>query len=164
MPPTLPWTWVHRTRPCWPVDKRRLSSNQRGTDSWWMLGVASAHQHHRAPPRLVLWFLPQGHTRGREQNSTILTNGFLLLYTLDTSSSAKDSGCCEPESKATSVSFDAWASFHPYGSTGQEKHAHSGRLDTPKGSTPSQFIQPELLGLLGTCLGLNIHIYVYTYV
>lgn len=168
MPPTLPWTWVHHTRPCWPVNKQQLSSNQRGTDSWWTLGVASAHQHHWAPPRLALWFLSQGHTRGQEQrqeqNSTILTNGFLRLCAVGTSSFAKDSGCCGPEWKATSVSFDAWASFHPYGSTGQEKHAHSGRMDTPKGSTPSHFTQPELPGLLGTYLGLNIHIYVYTYV
>lgn len=165
VPPTLPRVQEHPTRPCQPADRWSLSSNQRGVDLQWMLRTPGAHQDHQAPPGLALWFLPQDHMRGQEQrqeqSSAVLTNGLLLLYTLDNSSSAKDSGCCEPKSKESSVSFDARASFHPHGSTGQEKHAHGTRSATPKGPTPSHVIPPELTGLLGICLSLNIYIYMY---
>lgn len=48
-------------------------------------------------PLGTLGFLLKNHTRGQEwrweQSAAILTNSFLLLYTLDNRSSAKDSGC-----------------------------------------------------------------------
>lgn len=106
---------------------------------------------------------PRSHKRTEAETGLELSHSHKHLpaaLVLDSSSSAKDSGCCRPESKEA-----VFPSTHghpsPHRGKGQEKHAHSMHLATPKGSTPSHFIHPELPGLLGIFLCLNTYIYIY---
>lgn len=101
--------------------------------------------------------LPRSHERAGAETGTELRGSHKHLHAAlcaDNSSSPKDSGCYKPDSKESSVLWHLGI-LSPLSSTGQ-KHTHSS-----KGSTPSHSIQPELLGLLGTCFCLNIYIYIY---
>lgn len=165
MPPTLPWVQLQPTRRCRPVDeRRRLGSSQPGVDSQWMLGMPGAHQDHRAPPGLALGFLPQDHTRGQEQRQnraqpfpqtasccfTCRTTA-LRLKTVDAAN--------QSQRKAAFPSTHGHP-FTPAAARDRRSMHRSTRSATPKGSTPSHFIQPELPGLLGVHLCLNIYLYV----
>lgn len=145
MPPTLPWVQVHPTRPCRPADKRRLSSNQRGIASQWMLGMRVLT---RTTGHLRGWcsgFSPRSHTRTgaeTEQSSAVLTNGFLLLYVLDNSSSAKDSGCCKPGSKESSVPSTREHPFTP--TAAQDRRSRHTVRAQPHQKAPLQAISSSL--------------------
>lgn len=142
-----PWAQAHPTDPA----SQRLSSNQPGPDSHWMSGCPVLTRH---PQGWSSAFSPQAHEKAGAETGTELRGSHKhLCATLwaDNSSSAKDSGCCKQASKESSILWHMGI-LSLLGSTGQ-KHAHSSR-----GSTPSHSMQPELLGLLGTYLCLNIYI------
>lgn len=110
-------------------------------DSLWVWGCPVLTRH----PGLGLCFVPQVTREGRSRAGAELRGSHKHLCAAlwaDSSSAAKDSGCCKPALKESSILWQLGI-LSPLGSTGQ-KHTHSSR-----GSTPSHSIQPELLGLLG---------------
>lgn len=125
-----------------------------------LTGCGDAQCSPGTPGAAALASPRRAHERAGAETGTELRGShkhFRAVLWADNSSSAKDSECCKAASKESSVLWHLGI-LPLLGSTGQ-KHTHSSR-----GSTPSHSMQPELLGLLGTCLCLNIYIYICMYV